>query len=154
MLNSIKSWQILSFISIISFLYGLFLPFKEIQNNNLIIEQKTGFEIIYEPVIESLNNLLLFRITENTYEFIINYIILFGFILFIISVIILFWSSVSGNELLAIPSSMIYTIILFYFLLSSINGGEIIYNINFGYYLYMSSIISAFCIPILYLHEK
>lgn len=148
MRGKLRTWQVFGIISGFCFLYSLFLPVKEIDKDNLI-DTIYGYELIVNQLINLTDYILNSSMTDNFLIYSYNYFILICMIVMLISMVILLWTCISSNSIIAILMSIIYAPLAMIFIITSIDFNTIV-SLGFGFYLLIISSVSAIILPIIY----
>jgi hypothetical protein len=153
MSKAVKNWQVFGIISGLCFLYSLVLPFRTTQKLNAGIQEEYGYILIKNKFITSTNYALNSSMIDSPFQYISNYLLLISMIVGLISILLLLWTSVSGNAGISILSSIIYALSCLFFIYDSINSPYII-STNIGYYLFVASFSATIFVIIMHSYSK
>ena len=90
---------------------------------------------------------------DSPFQYISNYLLLISMIVGLISILLLLWTSVSGNARISILSSIIYAPYCLFFIYDSINSPYMI-STNIGYYLFVASFSTTIFVIIMHSYSK
>lgn len=149
MSKTVENWQIFGIISGFCAIYSLFLPFRITRSIHTMTVEESGYALIQSNFMTLINYALEASIVETPVQYVLNYVVLIAMIFGIISIIILLISSISGNIVISILSSIIYIPFVLYLIYNSVTN-PIVMSFTTGYYIVLSSLIAAILMPIVY----